>query len=393
VVLGSFDSLQWHLVETMIAYWAEEQQEVQGLDKCFQLLDRLVDESCENRDSGFKIDIYLIHAILKRWKRLLKDGKVDLLPSQVLEKVDDYLSRSNLFEPNIATYTLILDGASHCRNPAERIVFTEELLGRLIEESDHNPLVRPTVVTFSSVINAWGKSGSAMAVEKAEALLWRVHDLHENSGWPDDSKPNDIMYTSVISAWAKAGNPDRAELILKNMYEDCMLHGNTNVKPNNWAFNSVMFAWSKSPSPLAVDSAEALLRKMIELNENGVLDSRPDVVSYNILIQTILRRKMNYPEAVAKAESLVQEMIEIEATTGFAGVMPNLITYTALFRILAASHLPDRAEKAKYWLEKAKEHGISEDRFLLDQYQTMARQCEALRRQLHSTDTNGDSTL
>jgi pentatricopeptide repeat protein len=242
------------------------------------------------------------------------------------------------------------------------------------------------------VINAWGKSGSAKYAEKAEALLWRVHDLHENSGWPEDAKPNVIMYASVISAWAKAGNPDRAELILKNMYEDYMLNGNAKVQPNNWAFNNVMFAWSKSTSPHAVESAEALLRKMIELNENGVLDSRPDAASYNILIQTILRRKMNYPEAVAKAESLVQEMIEIQATTGFAGVVPNLITYTALFRILAASHLPDRAEKAKYWLEKAKEHGVSEDRFLLDQYQTMARKCEALHRQSHSTDTSGDST-
>jgi hypothetical protein len=55
-----------------------------------------------------------------------------------------------------------------------------------------------------------------------------------------------------------------------------------------------MFAWSKSTSPHAVDLAKALLCKMIEPNKNGVLDSRPDAASYNILIHTILRRKMNY---------------------------------------------------------------------------------------------------
>jgi pentatricopeptide repeat protein len=226
------------------------------------------------------------------------------------------------------------------------------------------------------VINAWARSGSSSAAEKAEALFRRVQELDE-SEWPD-VKPNTIMYTSVIKAWANAGDPDRAELLLKQMYEDYMLHGNSEVKPNKFSFNSVLSAWSKSSSPNAVDSAEALLRKMTELKKHGVLDSSPDVVSYNCILHTLAKRR-SYPQAVAKAESLMEEMIEIATETGDKSVVPNLITYTALFRILAAaSALPDTAERAKKWLDRAKEHGISDDRFLLDQFQTIARKAEGI---------------
>jgi hypothetical protein len=44
---------------------------------------------------------------------------------------------------------------------------------------------------------------------------------------------------------------------------------------------AVLAAFSKDGSPTAGQSAEALLRKMRALYENGTLDTNPDVVSYN----------------------------------------------------------------------------------------------------------------
>jgi hypothetical protein len=43
---------------------------------------------------------------------------------------------------------------------------------------------------------------------------------------------------------------------------------------------------------------------------------------------------------------------------------------TTLLRILAGSHHPAKDEKATYWLKRAQTLGISDERFLLDQYQT-----------------------
>jgi pentatricopeptide repeat protein len=315
------------------------------------------------------LTIHIIVIVLKAWNHLFRKGKINLLPSQILEKIDGYLSKSNCFEPNIATYTIILDGASHCPNPAERIEFTEALLVRLITESSKNPELRPTSVTFSAVINAFARSGSDDAAERAEKLLELAQTMH-NDGWIG-AEPNAVMYTSVIKAWAKAGNPDRAELLLKRMYEDYTLNGNTNVKPNIWSFNTVLAAWSKGSPTGAVESAEKLLRKMIDLNEQGVLDSRPDTVSYNCLLHTLARKRKSFPEASVKAESLVEEMLEIAKTTRDEAVLPNEITFTALFKILNSCGPVDKADRAKYWAEKIQDKRILDDPFVANQLEQL----------------------
>jgi pentatricopeptide repeat protein len=370
--VGSFDSLKWHLAETMIVHWAEKEG-VLGLRKCFDLLNRLVDEAAHNPDANFRLHIYLVHAILRSWNQLLRRSEVNLLPSKVLEMLDAFTSRAKCFEPNIATYTIILDGAARCGIPDERIVFTERLLLRLINESGSNPLVRPTIVSFSTVINAWAKSGSRTAAEKAEALLWRVYALHE-SGWPD-MEPNTQIYTSAIHAWANAGDPERAETLLKKMYEEYMLHGNKSVKPNIWSFNSVIVAWRKSHSATAFESAESLLRLMIELHDEGDLDCRPDAVSFNCLLRTLSQRRGD-PTAFYKGEALVMEMLQRASESRDKAGLPNLDTFTTLFRLMAVCKIPDHAAKSQFWLKTAKELGLSDERFLLDQYLTAYRQLD-----------------
>lgn len=366
IALGSFDTLKVHLTETLILFWAEREQGVEGITKCFQLLDRLVDESIHNSNEKINISIHIIHAILKGWNNLFKKGRIDLLPSKVLEKIDTYTSKSDCFEPNIATFTIILNGASHCPNPKERLEFTEMLLLRLIHESEKNPEVCPTTVTFSTVINAWARSATPTAATRAEKLLELAQKLHSD-GWRD-LEPNSIMYTSVINAWAKAGNPHRAELLLKKMYEDFTLNGNSKVKPNLWTFNTVLAAWSKSSKSSAVESAEALLRQMIDLNKQGILDSRPDTISYNCLLHTLARRRKTYTEASQKAESLVQEMLDnSNASSKDDSILPNEITYTALFKIFAACDSIDKQEKAKFWVEKIHDKRILNDSFVRDQ--------------------------
>jgi pentatricopeptide repeat protein len=307
--------------------------------------------------------------VLKGWNKSFKKGKTDILPSEMLKKIDYFASMSNCFEPNIASYTMILDAASHCPNPKERLEFSEALLVRLLTESSSNPKVSPTTVTISTVINAFARSGSANAAERAESLLDLAQTMHDD-GWIG-VEPNAIMYTSVINAWAKAGNPSRAERLLKKMYKDYTLNGNSNVKPNLWSFNTVLAAWSKSSSTSAVESSEKLFRKMIDLKEAGVLDSRPDTVGYNCLLHTLARRRKTFVNAGLKAETLVEEMYETANATGDESVLPNEITYIALLKILNACASVNKAERAKYWVEKLKQdqrtHNILRDSFVVDQ--------------------------
>lgn len=368
--VGSFDTLLWHKSETMILYWLEKSSS--GLNICFRLLDRLAQEASANPKPQFQLNIYLIHAILGSWNKKFQKFQSTILPSQILAKLEDCLSMApGLFEPNIATYTLILDGASYCPDPAERIRFSEELLGRLMEESKQRPSLRPTEVTIGTVLKAWSKSGNIQGAEKAEALLRRIIQLKSDDAQWQDLEVNTIHYTTVVSAYANAGEPEPAQRLLREMFEEYLVRGNSKVKPNIRSFNSVLSAWSKTSSPDAFESAEELFVKMGELYESGALEEPRGVISYNCLLNALAKNTHRVSDAVDKAESLLSDLLQdSKSDPSNISMHPTLVTFTALFRILAASNHPEKAEKATQWLEKAKEHGISDERFLLDQYHT-----------------------
>jgi hypothetical protein len=171
LAVGSFDSLMWQLAQTTLLWWAEQPNK-EGVDKSFQILDRLVEEAAADPGTNFTLDNYLLHAALKNWKTCFKHFQVDLLPSSLVKRLDHYTSISNCLRPNIVAFTyvdtgkgithnsnmllilfvfarrIILDGAANCPIPSERLVFTENLLERLIEDSKTNPELRPTLVTF-----------------------------------------------------------------------------------------------------------------------------------------------------------------------------------------------------------------------------------------------------
>ena len=67
--IGSLDSLQWQMAETMILHWADpnEQGRGGGVQKCLELLDRLNAEivyNCDHMDekAKFTMEIYILHA-------------------------------------------------------------------------------------------------------------------------------------------------------------------------------------------------------------------------------------------------------------------------------------------------------------------------------------------
>jgi pentatricopeptide repeat protein len=96
--------------------------------------------------------------------------------------------------------------------------------------------LRPTTVTFGTIIHALAKSKSRALAEKAEGLLRRLQQLQE-TGWPN-VELNTIVYTQVIHAWANIGEAERAEALLQEMYRESVLHGNKQVLPTIRTFNS-----------------------------------------------------------------------------------------------------------------------------------------------------------
>jgi hypothetical protein len=207
--------------------------------------------------------------------------------------------------------------------------------------------------------------------EKAEGWLRRLQSLHE-AGWPD-VQPNTVIYTSTIHAYANAADASRAEALLQEMYEESFLRGNKEIQPNLRTFNTVLSAWSKSTAPKNVESAEALLRKMIELADDthGFLDSPPDLVSFNCMLSVLARRRKN-KDSLAKAEFWMEELLKRRNNREDQKTLkPDRITYTALFKIIAVSNIQGKAEKARFWLERSCDPELLDDEFLVQRIEDM----------------------
>ena len=77
---------------------------------------------------------------------------------------------------------------------------------------------------------------------KAEATLVEMKTLSD-SGAP--TRPDFITYSTLIYGWAHHGYPERANAVLRLMYDD-FKQGNENAKPDLQCFNTVLKAFTKS---------------------------------------------------------------------------------------------------------------------------------------------------
>ena len=353
--LGSLDSLEWHTAECLILYWATVETS-EGISKALGLLERLVQDSETNSEEHCKVDIYIIHAILKAWKTLLRSSKTPLLPSELLDKVDHFAS-SGCIQPNIATYTMIIDGASHCSDPEQRVELTQSLFQRLLQQSKTNHELQPTFFTVSTVINALSKSGNKVSAQKAEDLLNELQQMYETEG-TQSLRPNAVVYTSVISAWGKAGDPERAQALFRTMYQEYLVNDNQEMKPTTRTLNAVIDAWARSRHPSSFENAEALLRWAWE--KRNELELTPDTISYNILVNALSRRPGI--DAVNKGEALVAEMLD--RSDHHKQVQPNETTFSSLVKLISTSRIPNSSDRISHWVKKMEGLGLPVNSFI-----------------------------
>ena len=143
-------------------------------------------------------------------------------------------------------------------------------------------IVRPDVMVYNAVINAWAKSASLDGAYRAESILLRMLGMaNEDSDFPivEGVLPNTITFNTVIHAWAESGHAkagQRAERLLKLMEFCC----SDEVHPNTITFNAIMNAWSRSKNPEAGERAELILNHMLELGG----DAQPNVISFSTAI-------------------------------------------------------------------------------------------------------------
>ena len=247
------------------------------------------------------------------------------------EMLSNYRKTKNeKIKPNTIAFTSAIDAwsqSSDRRAPYKAEKLLEQMLELYNNESvDFGDDVRPNSITFDSVLHAFSRSNKH--ARSAESVLEKMDYFRRNSDW--DVKPNVVSFTNVVNAWIneKGKNAQRAQEVMERMEEIYQLTKDKDLKLNTIIMNSVMDGWAKESN---WKKAMAILHRMEELYEktpnylreknNPTEIIKPNIISYNIALKALVNGKQ-----IKKAQSL---FLQMQSFTD-EDQMPNTRTYNTI---------------------------------------------------------------
>jgi pentatricopeptide repeat protein len=265
------------------------------------------------------------------------------------ERAEAFLRRmqsSNItsLKPDVISYSSVIDAyAKSAQNNSG--LFAEMLLKELedIAESDHT--MRPDIEIYNTVINAWARSGSRDAGFRAEQIL---RHLEQKAGQNLAQKPNVKIYTSVVDAWAKSYHRNggyKAEEYLREL--ETKAQTDPELEATVSFYTACIDAWSKSGNVLAGVKAEALLRNM-EMKSQHRPHLKPTILTYSAVINAWA--KAGQPHSGENAEQILREM-EAKSVED-PSMHPNEIVYTAVCDAWAHSRQDNAGHRADVLLRE-----------------------------------------
>jgi pentatricopeptide repeat protein len=137
--------------------------------------------------------------------------------------------------PTVNILNMLLDIYSHSKDPIMPAK-GERLLNLLKGTTDGRRGLQPDVVSYNSVISAWGRSKASDAEERA----FHVFASMMESGL----KPDVVSYSALLTAISTAKD-DAAGARADRVFDEMLQHG---VKPDIKAWTIYLTIWTKSRS-------------------------------------------------------------------------------------------------------------------------------------------------
>ena len=232
--------------------------------------------------------------------------------------------------------------------PSDRAEQLLQLMEQLYEE---DPMewrdLKATTLTYNSVLSVFSHSAvqDRTAAERAESILGHMKDLYEATG--DTSvKPNNITYDTVIQAWAKSRGceaPLRAQQLLEHMYELYTQRGDKALKPGIYTVGSVLHAWSKASSerPDGAQRAQELLEWIQHQHQQNHRLVQPDTVCYLSTMAAWLKsQSCSSLDRVKHTHDLLSRMENL-CQAGNIQSRPNTVCYNIVLNACALCRLQD----------------------------------------------------
>jgi pentatricopeptide repeat protein len=235
----------------------------------------------------------------------------------------------DMVRPNVVAWNTVISAweKSSAPDAASR---AQTLLNRMYDPSNI-PSVRPNLMTLNTVMACWSRSRQKDGPDRCLCLLQQIKDLYARGEL--ESPPDTFSYTAAINAYIKAGRPSNAEDLFEELCR-CFMSGDV-AKPTVLILTSVLEAWALVGQ---VERAWAVLGRIRELHNLGVLPTGPDVGAYNSMIFCLFNYRNVFPDCAVKADALLQEMKKNPKT------QPGIRSYT--FTLQAWLSTPDGLDRA-----------------------------------------------
>ena len=293
-------------------------------------------------------------------------------------------------KPNAMNYNSLITAWAHNACEAEDSAMqAENVLKRMLIKFQRtgDESIQPTTVSFNAVLDAYAKSASADAAQKAEGLLRR---MEENQS--DKIKPNTRSFNSVINAWAKSRHEDaaaNAEAFLETM-ERRFEKGDKDVRPDvhsfctviNGEFDMVLLAkivpsqscmispttaYARSAHPDKAERAFNIYKDMKVLYQEGNENVRPNVVAGNAVLNACAFASdiQHQNRAIEIANAMLKELEQ--------SGRPDQVTYGTFMKVCAnlMSESPARQQIVEIIFKKCASNG-QVGNLVLQQFQSLA---------------------
>lgn len=167
---------------------------------------------------------------------------------------------------------------------------------------------------FNVILTAWAKSGEEDGPERAEKLLTYMDQVDRDNGSPGLVNPSVMSFTSLIDAYAQKNDWDgvnQSEGILNRLLDQYLESNDPGLEPNVASWTIVISAWtrlSRKNYKGAASKAERLLKRMETLHEARRVSFAPDVITYITCMNAFAASKT--PDGPIRAEEILDEMNE-----------------------------------------------------------------------------------
>ena len=316
---------------------------------------------CSDSDAPLRVD-----ALLETMKRLTKEGVHGVAPNQktynavlqvwCLKGVrpgSAIRAESLLLEmphPNTINFYKVIKLWRCSRAPGfcDRMLSVFARFKELYKSGDE--MTKPNGYLYGELLIGLSYEGRA---REAETILQELINLYENSDEPSLA-PKREYFTSLIDAWSKSGEPDapeRAENILQLMQNMARQYKNDDMQPDTTTFNCIIHAYARCDRQEAYRRASFILQRMWDLYDGGMTNVKPNHSSYTFVLETLVNSKQS--DAAPKAASLLESM-HARRLTGDKDLIPTLSIYNAVLESWTKSCLPNACEEAELVIDEMK---------------------------------------